>query len=127
VRLLLDELYAKQIAELLRERGHDVVSVKERPELEGLSDDDLFRSMQAEQRAILTENCADFDRLLREATEHGTTHYGIVFTSRRQLPRSRETIGLYVRILADFLGRHPGTDAILNSSRWLPDQPPPHY
>jgi hypothetical protein len=121
VKLLLDELYAKKIAEQLRKRGHDVVSVKERPELEGLSDDALFALMPAEQRAILTENWADYDRQMRKATEEGTTHYGIVFTSRRRLPRSRETIGLYIRVLDDFLGRHPAVDALLNSSRWLPD------
>ena len=38
MKLLLDELYAKQIAEELRKREHDVVSVKERPDLEGLRD-----------------------------------------------------------------------------------------
>ena len=31
MRLLLDELYAEQIAEKLRERGHDVVSAKSPP------------------------------------------------------------------------------------------------
>jgi len=123
VRLLLDELYAKKIAEQLRELGHDVVAVKERPELEGLKDEQLFEVMATEQRAIVTENWPDFDRLTREAAESGATHYGVLFTSRRQLPRSRDTIGLYVRVLGDFLQRHPGVDALLNSSSWLPDQP----
>ena len=121
MKLLLDELYSKQIAQRLRERGHDVVSVKERRELEGLSDGDLFALMPAEQRAILTENWADYDRRMRRATDEGTTHYGIVFTSRRQLPRSRETIGLYVRVLDDFLRRHPAVDALMNTSDSLPD------
>ena len=123
MKLLLDELYSKQIAQRLRERGHDVVSVKERRELEGLSDGDLFALMPAEQRAIVTENWADYDRQMRRAIDEGTTHYGIVFTSRRQLPRSRETIGLYVRVLDDFLRRHPAVDAPMNTSHWLPDAP----
>jgi len=123
VKLLLDELYAKKIAEQLRARGHDVVSVKERPDLEGLRDEQLFPLLPAEQRAILTENWADYDRLMRRAADEGMTHYGSLFSSRHQLPRSRETIGLYVRVLDDFLSRHPADDAILNSSRWIPDRP----
>jgi hypothetical protein len=124
VKLLLDELYAKQIAEQLRERGHDVVSAKERPDLEGLKDEELFLLMPTEQRGILTENWADYDRLIRMAADAGTTHYGVLFTSRRQLPRSRDTIGLYVRVLDEFLQRHAAVDATLNGSRWLPEQPP---
>jgi hypothetical protein len=123
LRLLLDELYAKQIAARLRERGQDVVSVTERPDLQGLLDRELFSLMPAERRGIVTENRGDFSRLVDEATASGTTHYGVVFTSRRQLPRSRDTIGLYVRVLDHFLRRHPADDAILGSYRWLPDRP----
>lgn len=123
MRLVLDELYSKQIAEQLRERGHDVVSVTERPDLQGLLDTDLFALMAADRRAILTENWADFGRELEKAAAAGMTHYGVVFTSRQQLPRSRDTIGLYVRVLDDFLHRHPAEDALLNSYRWLPDRP----
>lgn len=117
MRLLLDEHYAKAIAEQLRERGHDVVAVAERPELTGLSDAELFRRASAERRAILTENWSDFQREIQEAA---FAHYGVVFTSRRQLPRGRKTIGLYVRILDDFLGRNPAEDALVGSYRWLP-------
>lgn len=123
MRLVLDELYSKQIAEQLRARGHDVVSVKERDDLRGLRDEQLFPLLAAEQRAILTENWGDYNRLIEQAAAGGTTHYGVVFSSRQQLPRSRETIGLYVRVLDDFLIRHPAVDALLDSSRWIPDRP----
>ena len=123
MRLLLDELYWKRIAEELHALGHDVVAVKERPDLEGLKDVELFQPLPTERRAILTENWADFQRLLDEAEAAGTTHYGVVFTSRRQLPRSKQTIGLYVRVLDEFLSRHPAENALLNSYRWLPDRP----
>jgi hypothetical protein len=123
VRLLLDEHYAKQIAAQLRDRGHDVVSAKERPELEGMPDEALFEAMAAERRAIVTENWADFDRLLRAAAQTGRTHFGVVFTSRRRLPRSRDTIGLYVRVLDELLREHPAEDALLDGSRWLPGGP----
>lgn len=122
---MLDELYSKKIAAELRDRGHEVVAVKERPDLEAMKDVALFRLMQEERRGIMTENYADFQRLLNEAVATGTTHYGVVFTSRRQLPRSKQTIALYVRVLDDFLSRHPAEDALLNSYRWLPDRPLP--
>lgn len=123
MRLVLDEHYSKLIAEQLRARGHDVVSVKERPDLEGLLDAQLFALMAAEQRAILTENWADFGRLMQQAAAVGSTHYGVVFSSRQQLPRGRDTIGLYVDVLDDFLARHPAVDTLLDSSRWIPDRP----
>lgn len=125
MRLLLDEHYAKEIAEQLRDRGHDVVAVQERADLLTLSDAALFRLMPPEERAILTENWGDFDRLAQQSIDAGASHFGLVFTSRRTLPRGRNTIGLYVRVLDDFLGRHPATDALLNSARWLPDRPLP--
>jgi hypothetical protein len=51
------------------------------------------------------------------------THYGLLLTSRKQLPRGRDTIGRYVSVLDDFLTRHPAEDALLNTYRWLPDHP----
>jgi len=123
LRLLLDEHYSQVIAEQLRERGHDVIAVTERPDLVGLKDVELFPLMPAERRAIMTENWGDFQRELREAAATGMIHYGVLFTSRRQLPRGKQTIGLYVRVLDDFLTRHPAEDAVLNSYRWLPDRP----
>lgn len=123
MRLLLDEHYSNRIAEQLRKRSHDVVAATERPELVGLKDYELFPLMPAERRAIVTENWADFHLELRKAEADGVTHYGVVFTSRKQLPRNRKTVGLYVRVLDDFLSRHPAEDAMLNSYCWVPDRP----
>ena len=122
MRLLLDELYSKEIAVQLRRHGHDVVSVKERPDLEGLKDWQLFLLLPAERRAILTENWSDHDREMQKANAAGMTHYGVIFTSRKKLPRGRGTIGLYVRILDDFLSRHPTDDALITTCHWLPEQ-----
>jgi hypothetical protein len=123
VRLLLDEHYAKAIAEQLRLRGHDVVATTERSDLIGLADSDLFAAMMAERRAIVTENWAHFQRELERAEASATTHYGVLFTSARQLPRTKDAIGLYVRVLDDFLSRHPDEDALANTYCWLPDRP----
>lgn len=121
MRLVLDELYSETIAEELRAHGHDAISVHERADLEGLAGAQLFDLAAGERRAILTENWSDFQEQMQQAAHAGRDHYGVLFTSRRQLPRSRRTIGLYVRILDDFLRRHPAEDALLNSYRWLPE------
>ena len=121
MRLVLDEHYSQAIAEGLRKRGHDAISVHERPDLEGLKDPQLFPLLAGERRALLTENWADYHDEMRKAAQAGRDHYGVLFTSRRQMPRSKHTIGLYVRIVGDFLARHPDDDALLNSYRWLPE------
>jgi len=114
LKLLLDEHYSSRIAEQLRARGHDVVAATERIEFSGLPDHALFQAAQAEQRALLTENWAHFQRGLT-----GEAHYGVIFTAERHLPRGRGTIGLYVRILDDFLTRHPAEDALRDQWMWL--------
>ena len=114
MRLLLDEHYSNKIAEQLRARGHDVVAASERADLSGAKDPDLFRTAQLERRAVLTENWRHFQR---EMT--GETHYGVIFTAGRHLPRYRSTIGLCVRILDEFLSRHPAEDALRDRWVWL--------
>lgn len=121
MRLVLDELYTQAIAAGLRERGHDVISVHERADLEGLDDAQLFASMAVERRAIVTENWADYQQELTKAAASGQDHYGVLFTSPNRMPRSRQTIGLYIRVLDDLLQRHPAEDALLNTYRWLPE------
>ena len=58
---------------------------------------------------------------MRAAARSGRDHPGVLFTSRARLPRSKQTIGLYIRVLDDFLKRHPDVEALLNSYRWLPE------
>jgi hypothetical protein len=91
VKLLLDEMYPPVVAEQLRARGHDVVSVHD-PEyrrLEGGPDEEAFAAALAESRALVTENVPDFRRLEAEALAHGEAHAALVFTSNRQFPRGK--------------------------------------
>ena len=67
MRLLLDGHCSPTIAEKLRALGHDVVSVKERPDLVGKDDHSLFLVIVTEQRAILTEHWPDFHNEMRRA------------------------------------------------------------
>ncbi len=119
MRLLLDEHYSTRIAEELRSRGHDVVSAKERDDLRGLSDRELWGSAVGEVRALLTENVQDFMPLVREGAARGDRHQGVVFTSPRSMPRSVRTIGLYVERLDALLREHPADDALADQVRWL--------
>lgn len=121
MRLLLDEHYSQVIAQQLRDRGHDGISVNERPDLIGLQDEELFRLMATERRTIVTENWAHFQREIQRAAAAGATHYGILFTSRKRLPRSKETIGLFVRVLDEFLSRNVAEETVVDSYRWLPE------
>jgi hypothetical protein len=119
VRLCLDEHYSAQIAVELRERGHDVDCVKERPDLIQLSDSELLSQVQGEQRAILTENVADFMPLIRAMVGAGESHHGVVFTSSRSMPRHRGTIGLYVDALDRLMRAYPGEQDFIDRVEWL--------
>jgi hypothetical protein len=119
VRLCLDEHYSPRIAADLCELGHDVASVKERPELESLPDAELLAVMTTEKRALLTENVHDFAPLIRQIAADGHDHYGIVYSASASMPRSRNTIGLFVTTLGELLQRFPGDDDFVNRTEWL--------
>ena len=120
MRLLLDEMYSPEIARQLRTRGHDVVAVAERPELVSGSDRELFNRMPGERRAIVTNNVPDYMALFAESVAAGVGHYGLLLTDDRSLPRSRQGIGAFVRVLDEYLRLHPQADALCNQVRWLP-------
>jgi hypothetical protein len=110
VKLLLDEMYAPAIAEQLRARGHDVVSVHDLQygRLEGATDDEVFAEALSEERALVTENVPDFRRLEAEALARGEAHASLVFTSNRQFPRGQPgTIGQLVEALHELLSETP--------------------
>lgn len=124
MKLCLDEHYAKQIAVELREDHNlDVRSVKERAELVALSDAELIAAMQGEQRALLTENVRDFAPLIRQLVAEGGSHHGVVYSSSASMPRSRATIGVFVRALAELMNRYPGDRDFVDRVDWLSPQP----
>jgi hypothetical protein len=119
VRLCLDEHYSSKIAEELRARGHDVYAVSERPELRAFSDRELWLHVQAEQRAVLTENVGDFMPFVHEAGAGGDDHWGIIFSSPRSSPRGIDTIGVFVERLEELLRANPTEDDFRNGVHWL--------
>lgn len=79
MRLLLDaNLSGRRIARPLRDDGHDVLALSERPDLEGLADPEVLVLAAAEGRILVTRNSRDFAPLLREWAEAGRSHAGCV-------------------------------------------------
>ena len=88
-----------------------------------LSDEELLATMTAERRALLTENVADLAPLIAQRTADGESHYGIIYSTNKAMPRSKATIGRYVAALKTALmGRFPGDEALTDGVQWL--QPP---
>jgi hypothetical protein len=118
VRVLLDEHFSPEIARQLRDRGHDAVAMREL-EARGLADRDVLALATLQRRAIVTENVADFVELHRVAFITGAAHFGVVFTSPRQFPRTRRAIGRMVRALEALIAAHPEADALRDQTWWL--------
>ena len=65
MRWLLDEMLPRTLAQRLTKLDHDALSVHDL-ELVGASDNDVFDFAVLQERLIVTENFADFARLLDE-------------------------------------------------------------
>jgi predicted nuclease of predicted toxin-antitoxin system len=119
VKLLLDEHFSPKIASQLRRRRHDVVAARALPALHGLSDADLLAHAASEKRVLVTENVADFAELHRAAVTTGRRHYGVVFTSPRQFPRTTRAIGRLVRALDVLLDSQRADNSLESQTWWL--------
>lgn len=117
MRLCLDEHYSRQIAEELRRHGHDVVAIGERPELRGLADRELVSVMQAERRALLTENVGDFMPFVHELAARNEDHWGFVVSSPTSMPCGTGTIGSFVEALDRLLRERASERATIFSTR----------
>jgi Domain of unknown function (DUF5615) len=113
VRLLLDEHFSPEIARQLRARGHDVIAIKERPDLSGRSDRVHFASMPDQCRAIATQDLGDFRPLLAEALRAGEKTYGLVCVPAR-VSLSRKAIGPLVSSLELLLTHYQHDDAAID-------------
>lgn len=112
MKLLLDEHFSPEIARQLRDLGHDVIAVKERGELIARSDHLHFASMHQQQRAIVTQDLADFRPLLEQAMRAGENTYGLICVPSRVSLR-REAIGQIVAALDRLLRDNPDEDAVV--------------
>ena len=116
MKLLLDEMWTPAVASALRDRGHDVIAVIERPELRGRDDESILNLALFKGRVIVTENVADYRPLAAAAARAGRSSPGLIFTSDRAFPReSRRTVGR----LVDALDALMTMEDRLDGERWL--------
>jgi len=116
-RLALDEMFSPTIAEALRELKHDVVAVAERVDLRSMTDDEIFVWATADNRWLLTENLKDFRPILLRAMQAGTVVTGVLFTSSRAFPRSRQNPGPLIDALNAWLLAGPPSPPLTED--WL--------
>ena len=116
-RLLLDEMFSPAIAADLRQLGHDVIAVADRPDLRSKSDEEIFAWASAEKRWLLTENVKDFRPIMLRALPAGAPGCGLLFTSSRAFPRSRKNPGSLIRALDAWLTAGPPAPPLTES--WL--------
>jgi predicted nuclease of predicted toxin-antitoxin system len=70
-RLYADEQYPYPVVELLRNLGHDVLTVQEAGKAnQRIPDGDVLAFASSEKRAVITENRKDFFRLHRIQSDH---------------------------------------------------------
>jgi predicted nuclease of predicted toxin-antitoxin system len=119
LKLLLDEQFPPDIARRVREQGHDAIAVCERSDLISAEDEALLALSATQGRALLTNNVRDLIPIATRWVSEGQSHHGLLLVSDRTLPRSRNTIGAYVRALDQFLRAHPAEDALRDQVRWL--------
>jgi hypothetical protein len=116
-RLLLDEMLSPALAAALRDLGHDVAAVAERPDLRAVTDDKVFAAACAEGRWLVTENVKDFRPILLRAVQEGSAATGVLFTSSRTFTRSRKNPGPLINALHSWLQAGPPEPPVVED--WL--------
>jgi hypothetical protein len=87
--LLLDEMFSDDVAQQLRAKGYDVISVVADPALIGLPDDQVLAYATTEGRALVTANIKDFVPLDGRYRAAGHSHAGLILVSTGTFPQNR--------------------------------------
>lgn len=110
--LLLDEMYPPSLAQVLSEKGHDVVAVADSTDLVGNPDSLILQVARQQGSCLVTENVRDFAVLAQQSG-----HAGIMFVHGRRLPRTPSGMSKLADALHTLLaeGRLPGDGEV----HWL--------
>ena len=119
MKLLLDEMYPARLARALRERGEDAEGVDERAPLRGLADEELLAVAAGEERALISENVADFMRLYGEWGAAGRRHAGIVIALSSRFSRTPAGYEVFVDSLVELCAQRPGREAMADAVHFL--------
>ncbi len=87
--LLLDEMLPDHIAQRLRAKGYDVISVVADPAMVGLPDEQVLACATTQGRALVTANIKDFVPLDGRYRAAGQPHAGLILVSTKAFPQSR--------------------------------------
>lgn len=117
IQLVLDEMFSPKIAVSLREQGHRVVAVAERVDLRSMTDDELYAWAAAERCWLLTENVKDFRPIYLRSLQSGGATAGLLFTSSRAFPRSRQNLGPLIEAIHAWLTKGPPGPPLIED--WL--------
>jgi hypothetical protein len=109
--LLLDEMLSDTIAQQLRAKGHDVLSVVADPALVSLPDDQILGHATAARRALVTANIKDFMPLDAEYRAGGHDHAGLILISAKAFSQNRAFTAAITSTLL----------ALLDSTSQIPD------
>ncbi len=112
----MDNHYSPLIARGLRKRHHNAIAAVE-VGWEREDDESLLVRCVDDQRALLTNNVADFVVIGRRWQLEGRSHHGLIFTSDGSRPRSRDTVGRYVSALDTLMKANPGS--FVDRVHWL--------
>ena len=96
IKLYLDEMIPIDLALILKQFNHDVLSAKDAGML-GKTDLEQFAFAAAQGRAILTFNIGNFTKLHRAWLEEGRRHKGIIISPEIKIA---ELIRLTLKLLA---------------------------
>ena len=109
LRFVLDEDLSARIANGLRHRSMDAVSVHEIGRA-GLGDEEQLTFAATEGRVFVTYNRADFQILDAQWRLHGLKHSGILWCNERSLPR--RVFGDVIRALEHAAGLYESLEGL---------------
>ena len=101
--LLLAEMFSDDIAQQLRAKGYDVVSVVADRALAGLPDDQVLGHATTEGRTLVTANIKDFVPLDTRYRAAGQSHAGLILVSTKTFPQNRSFPSAVTAALAALL------------------------
>ncbi len=82
IRLYLDEDVNVLVADLLKARGFDALTVRDGGQLQA-SDEEQLAYAVSQKRALVTHNRADFEELIQTYFDTEQKHYGVILAIRR--------------------------------------------